>query len=139
VLRRLLARYGYGEIRLPIVESTALFSRSIGEVTDIVEKEMYSFADRNGDSMSLRPEGTAGCVRAAIQHNLIAMPCRLWYGGPMFRYERPQKGRQRQFHQIGAEIFGHSHTGCGRGTHHSARARLWRELGIADAVTPGNQ
>ena len=92
---RLLASYGYGELRLPLVEQTDLFSRSIGEVTDIVEKEMYSFEDRHGDSLSLRPEGTAGCVRAAIQQNLLATPCRLWYGGPMFRYERPQKGRQR--------------------------------------------
>lgn len=129
----LLGRYGYAEIRLPIVESTALFSRSIGEVTDIVEKEMYSFEDRNGDSMSLRPEGTAGCVRAAIQNNLIAMPCRLWYEGPMFRYERPQKGRQRQFHQIGAEIFGHASPDA------DAELivlldRLWRALGVRDSV-----
>ena len=83
---RLLQRYGYGELRLPLVEATALFKRSIGDVTDIVEKEMYSFEDRNGDSLSLRPEGTAGGVRAAIQHNLTAAPCRLWYRGPMFRY-----------------------------------------------------
>jgi histidyl-tRNA synthetase len=130
----LLARYGYGELRLPIVESTALFSRSIGDVTDIVEKEMYSFTDRNGDSISLRPEGTAGCVRAAIQHNLIATPCRLWYSGPMFRYERPQKGRQRQFHQIGAEIFGHS-TPDADAELIILLARLWRELGIGEAVT----
>ncbi|MEL7044566.1 MAG: histidine--tRNA ligase [Pseudomonadota bacterium] len=130
---RLLDAYGYEEIRMPVVEATALFSRSIGEVTDIVEKEMYSFDDRNGDSLTLRPEGTAGCVRAAIQHNLIASPCRLWYAGPMFRYERPQKGRQRQFHQVGVELFGYG------GPDAEAEllvltARLWREFGIADAV-----
>jgi len=129
----LLASYGYAELRLPLVEPTALFARSIGEVTDIVEKEMYSFDDRNGDSLSLRPEGTAGCVRAAIQHNLIASPCRLWYAGPMFRYERPQKGRQRQFHQVGVELFGYE------GPDAEAElllllARLWRLLGIEDAV-----
>jgi len=95
-----LSSYGYEEIRLPIIESTDLFARSIGEVTDIVEKEMYTFADRNDDSMTLRPEGTAGCVRAVVQHNLAVTPQRLWYMGPMFRYERPQKGRQRQFHQL---------------------------------------
>jgi histidyl-tRNA synthetase len=129
----LLASYGYRELRMPIVEATALFRRSIGEVTDIVEKEMYTFEDRNGDSLTLRPEGTAGCVRAAIQHNLIASPCRLWYAGPMFRYERPQKGRQRQFHQVGAELFGYA------GPDAEAEllvllARLWRRLGIADHV-----
>ena len=101
-----LSSYGYSEIRLPIIEPTDLFARSIGEVTDIVEKEMYSFADRNDDSMTLRPEGTAGCVRAVVQHNLAVTPQRLWYMGPMFRYERPQKGRQRQFHQLGVEAFG---------------------------------
>jgi histidyl-tRNA synthetase len=107
VFRRELTRYGYDEIRLPIVEKTELFARSIGEVTDIVEKEMYTFTDRNGDSLTLRPEGTAGCVRAAIQRGLLhnARP-RLWYAGPMFRHERPQKGRYRQFHQVGAEAFG---------------------------------
>jgi histidyl-tRNA synthetase len=130
----LLAAYGYAEIRLPLVESTALFSRSIGEVTDIVEKEMYTFDDRNGDSLSLRPEGTAGCVRAAIQHNLIASPCRLWYGGPMFRYERPQKGRQRQFHQIGVEIFGYP-TPDAEAELQMLLARLWSRLGIAKHVT----
>lgn len=130
---KLLEGYGYGELRFPLVEPTALFSRSIGEVTDIVEKEMYSFEDRNGDSMSLRPEGTAGCVRAAIQNNLIASPCRLWYSGPMFRYERPQKGRQRQFHQIGAEIFGYA-TPDADAELITLLARLWRILGIDDAV-----
>lgn len=105
--RHELERYGFAEIRLPVVEKTELFSRSIGEVTDIVEKEMYTFTDRNGDSLTLRPEGTAGCVRAALQRGLLhnARP-RLWYTGPMFRHERPQKGRYRQFHQIGAEAFG---------------------------------
>jgi histidyl-tRNA synthetase len=129
----LLATYGYAEVRLPLVEPTALFARSIGEVTDIVEKEMYSFEDRNGDSLSLRPEGTAGCVRAAIQHNLIATPCRLWYGGPMFRYERPQKGRQRQFHQIGVEIFGHA-TPDAEAELQVLLARLWSRLGISAHV-----
>jgi histidyl-tRNA synthetase len=104
--RRVLDAYGYAEIRTPLVEVTELFKRSIGEVTDIVEKEMYSFEDRNGDSLSLRPEGTASCVRAAIEHGLLNQPQRLWYRGPMFRRERPQKGRYRQFHQIGVEVFG---------------------------------
>ena len=130
---RLFAAYGYGEVRMPLVESTALFSRSIGEVTDIVEKEMYTFEDRNGDSMSLRPEGTAGCVRAAIQHNLIATPCKLWYRGPMFRYERPQKGRQRQFHQIGAEIFGYG-TPDADAELLILLNDLWRELGVHQSV-----
>ena len=106
-VRDVLGRYGYSEICTPIIETTELFRRSIGEVTDIVEKEMYTFDDRNGDSLTLRPEGTAGCVRAGIQsglfHNQVQ---RLWYRGPMFRHERPQKGRYRQFHQIGAEAFG---------------------------------
>jgi histidyl-tRNA synthetase len=124
-----LSGYGYDEIRLPLVESTALFSRSIGDVTDIVEKEMYTFEDRNGDHLSLRPEGTAGCVRAAIQHNLTASPCRLWYRGAMFRYERPQKGRARQFHQIGAEVFGYS-TPDADAELILLLARLWRELGV---------
>ncbi|MBA1148067.1 histidine--tRNA ligase [Ectothiorhodospiraceae bacterium WFHF3C12] len=106
-IQEVLGAYGYEEIRLPYLEQTDLFARSIGEVTDIVEKEMYSFEDRNGESLSLRPEGTAGCVRAGIQHGLFhGRQPRLWYGGAMFRYERPQKGRYRQFHQIGAEVFG---------------------------------
>jgi histidyl-tRNA synthetase len=104
--RGVLESYGYEEIRTPLVELTELFKRSIGEVTDIVEKEMYSFSDRNGESLSLRPEGTASCVRAAIEHGLLDRPQRLWYRGPMFRHERPQKGRYRQFHQIGVEVFG---------------------------------
>ena len=103
-----LSRYGYQEIRLPLVEYSHLFQRSIGQATDIVEKEMYSFADRHDESISLRPEGTAGCVRAMIQHGLLdnQQQHRLWYQGPMFRYENPQKGRQRQFHQLGVECFG---------------------------------
>ena len=101
-VRKVLSGYGYREIRMPIVEQTDLFKRSIGEVTDIVEKEMYTFEDRNGDSLTLRPEGTAGCVRAAEEHGLLFNQTqRLWYTGPMFRHERPQKGRYRQFHQIG--------------------------------------
>lgn len=131
----LLARYGYSEIRFPVLESTSLFKRAIGEVTDIVEKEMYTFEDRSGDSVTLRPEGTAGCVRACEQNGLLFNQVqRLWYQGPMFRYERPQKGRLRQFHQIGAEVFGLA------GPDIDAemlvmQARLWRELGIQDAVT----
>ena len=102
-----LSRYSYQEIRFPILEQTELFKRSVGEATDIVEKEMYSFEDRNGDQLSLRPEGTAGCVRACTEHGLLHNQTqRLWYAGPMFRHERPQKGRQRQFHQIGVEAFG---------------------------------
>ncbi len=134
VFRRLMAAYGYGEIRLPIVEKTELFKRSIGEVTDIVEKEMYTFEDRNGDSLTLRPEGTAGCVRAGIQHGLLHNQVqRLWYAGPMFRHERPQKGRYRQFHQFGVEVFGLP------GPDIDAElilmtARLWRELGMGDEV-----
>ncbi|MFK7977307.1 MAG: histidine--tRNA ligase [Halioglobus sp.] len=132
-VERVLNSYCYGEIRLPIAEKTALFHRSIGEVTDIVEKEMYSFDDRNGDSMTLRPEGTAGCARAAIQQNLLSVPRKLWYSGPMFRYERPQKGRQRQFHQIGAECFGYS-TPDIEAELIVMCARLWRELGLEDGI-----
>ncbi|MHB0872723.1 MAG: histidine--tRNA ligase [Acidithiobacillus ferrooxidans] len=106
-LRMLLALYDYGEVRLPLVESTELFARAIGDATDIVQKEMYTFADRNGDSLTLRPEGTAGCVRAAIQARSIrGQTPRYYYMGPMFRHERPQKGRYRQFHQLGVEVFG---------------------------------
>ncbi len=128
-------QYGYQEIRMPIAEKTDLFCRSIGEATDVVEKEMYTFADRNGDNMTLRPEGTASCVRAAQEHGLTYNQVqRLWYHGPMFRYERPQKGRQRQFHQFGAEVYGLE------GPDVDAEliimtARLWRELGLQDAVT----
>ena len=107
VLKDVLHAYGYEEIRLPLLEHTELFARSIGAATDIVEKEMYTFDDRNGDSLTLRPEGTAGCVRACIEHGLLHnQQQRLWYTGPMFRHERPQKGRYRQFFQIGAEVFG---------------------------------
>ena len=107
VLRQTLSSYGFNEVRMPIVEKTNLFCRAIGEVTDVVEKEMYSFEDRSGDHLSLRPEGTAGCVRSCLEHNLIYnQEQRLWYMGPMFRHERPQKGRYRQFHQMGCEVFG---------------------------------
>jgi histidyl-tRNA synthetase len=106
-LARVVNGFGYGEIRFPLLEQTALFKRSIGDVTDIVEKEMYSFEDRNGDSLSLRPEGTACCVRAALEHGLLYHQIqRLWYQGPFYRHERPQKGRYRQFHQLGIEAFG---------------------------------
>ena len=105
-VRAVLESYGYNELRTPLVEVTELFKRSIGEVTDIVEKEMYSFEDRGGDQLALRPEGTASCVRAAIEHSLLDQPQRIWYRGPMFRRERPQRGRYRQFHQIGVEVFG---------------------------------
>lgn len=134
-VRRVVSAYGYGEMRLPIVEHTELFKRTIGEVTDIVEKEMYTFPDRNDESMTLRPEGTAGCVRAAEQHGMLYNQVqRLWYTGPMFRYERPQKGRYRQFHQIGVETFGL------QGPDIDAEvimmsARLWRDLGLIDHVT----
>jgi histidyl-tRNA synthetase len=133
-VREVLAAYGYREIRLPIVEKTELFARSIGEVTDIVEKEMYTFADRNGESLTLRPEGTAGCARACIEHGLLHHQTqRLWYAGPMFRYEKPQKGRYRQFHQVGAEAYGmvgpdiDAELIC-------LTARLWRQLGIGDVA-----
>ena len=106
-LRATLERHGFAEVRLPLLEPTELFARTIGEVTDIVEKEMYTFLDRNGDSLTLRPEGTAGAVRAGIEHGLFqGQLLRWWYQGPMFRHERPQRGRYRQFHQIGAECFG---------------------------------
>lgn len=107
ILRDILQSFGYQEIRLPIVEKTELFKRTIGEATDIVEKEMYTFLDRNEESLTLRPEQTAGCVRAGIEHGLFYNQIqRLWYLGSNFRYERPQKGRYRQFHQCGAEVFG---------------------------------
>lgn len=128
-------QYGYSEIRMPLVESTDLFCRSIGEVTDIVEKEMYTFEDRNGDSLSLRPEGTASCVRAGLEHGLFYNQTqRLWYQGPMFRHERPQKGRYRQFHQIGIECFGMA------GAEIEAEIilmsyRLWKKLGLSAELT----
>lgn len=132
-VRDWLRAYGYRPIRMPLVEPTPLFSRAIGEVTDIVEKEMYSFEDRlNGEQLTLRPEGTASCVRAVLQHNLLYEgPKRLWYMGPMFRHERPQKGRYRQFHQVGVEALGFP------GPDVDAEqilmgARLWDDLGLAD-------
>ncbi len=135
VLRRVASNYGFAEIRMPIVESTALFKRSIGEVTDIVEKEMYTFDDRNGDSLTLRPEGTASCIRAANQHGLLYnQEQRLWYMGPMFRHERPQKGRYRQFHQFGLEAFGIATPDIDAEVI-LLTSRLWRELGINEFVT----
>jgi histidyl-tRNA synthetase len=134
-LRSLMQRYGYREIRLPVVEPTPLFKRAIGEVTDIVEKEMYSFEDRSGESLTLRPEGTAGCVRACLEHGLTHNQSpKLWYTGPMFRYERPQKGRYRQFHQFGVETFGQA------GADMDAElilmtARLWQSLGLTNVVS----
>ncbi|MGM0430221.1 MAG: histidine--tRNA ligase [Pseudomonadota bacterium] len=134
VIRRVAASYGYSEIRMPVLESTQLFKRSIGEVTDIVEKEMYTFDDRNGESVTLRPEGTASCVRAGNQHGLLYNQIqRLWYMGPMFRYERPQKGRYRQFHQFGIETFGLESADADAEVI-LLSARLWREFGIADQV-----
>ncbi|MEP5766452.1 MAG: histidine--tRNA ligase [Halieaceae bacterium] len=130
---QVLEAYGYREIRLPVVEETALFSRAIGEVTDIVEKEMYSFPDRNDKSLTLRPEGTAGCVRAVSQHGLLGSQQKLWYAGPMFRYERPQKGRQRQFSQIGVEVFGTASADV-EAELILLSARLWRALGVDSAV-----
>ena len=130
-VRDVMRGYCFQEMRTPLLEQTALFKRSIGEVTDIVEKEMYTFDDRNGESISLRPENTAGCIRAAIEHNLLqqGMVSRVWYQGPMFRYERPQKGRYRQFVQIGAEVYGVS------GPEIEAELillshRLWKKLGL---------
>lgn len=132
----LLDGYGYSEIRLPILEFTELFARGIGEGTDVVDKEMYTFLDRNGESLTMRPEGTAGCVRAVLEHGLSGggQVQKLWYTGPMFRYEKPQKGRYRQFHQIGVEVFNLS------GPDIDAELiiltwRLWQKLGMAEAVT----
>jgi histidyl-tRNA synthetase len=131
VLTGVLRRYGYRELRFPVVEHTELFERSIGETSDIVSKEMYTFTDRNGERLTLRPEGTAGCVRAVIEHGLLQAGLqRVWYMGPMFRREKPQQGRFRQFHQIGAEAFGMP------GPDIDAELivmtdRMWRELGIA--------
>lgn len=134
IIREVLASYCYQEIRLPIVEKTDLFKRSIGEVTDIVEKEMYTFNDRNNDSLTLRPEGTAGCLRACLEHGLLHNQVhRLWYCGPMFRHERPQKGRYRQFYQLGVETYGMA------GPDIDAEIilltdRMWTQLGIRDKV-----
>jgi histidyl-tRNA synthetase len=130
--RSLVESYGYRQIRTPIVEKSALFSRSIGEVTDIVEKEMYSFTDRNGDSLSLRPENTASVVRAGLEHGLLNdQQHRLWYCGPMFRHERPQKGRYRQFYQLGAETFGMAGADIEAELIFLA-ARFWQRLGLED-------
>ncbi len=134
IARDVLHAYGYREIRLPIIEKSELFARSIGNLTDIVEKEMYSFEDRSGENLTLRPEGTAGCVRAGIEngflHNQIQ---RLWYAGPMFRHERPQKGRYRQFHQIGVEAFGIESADLDAELIMMC-ARLWTALGL-DGLT----
>ena len=134
VLRETVESYGYSEIRMPILEKTDLFVRSIGEVTDVVEKEMYSFEDVGGDKLSLRPEGTAGCVRACNEHGIIHnQERRLWYMGPMFRHEKPQKGRYREFHQFGIEVFGL------KGPDIDAEIlmltnRIWQKFGISDHV-----
>ncbi len=134
VLREVVHAYGYREIRLPVVEKTELFKRSIGEITDIVEKEMYTFEDRNGDSLTLRPEGTAGCVRACMEHGLLYNQVqRLWYAGPMFRHERPQKGRYRQFHQIGVEAFGMAGPDIDAEMIFMS-ARIWQRLGIGQTA-----
>jgi histidyl-tRNA synthetase len=131
-LQNVFSGYGYSEIRIPVLEKTELFARAIGGATDVVEKEMYAFEDRNGDLLSLRPEGTAGVVRAVLQNALLyAAPVRLWYMGPMFRRERPQKGRTRQFNQVGAEVFGAA------GPDIDAELlvmcqRIWRELGLSN-------
>ncbi len=131
---RCLNDYGYQEIRMPLLESTQLFKRTIGEVTDIVEKEMYTFNDLNGDSLTLRPEGTAGCVRACLEHGLLHnQQQKLWYCGPMFRHEKPQKGRYRQFNQLGVEAFGIAGVGIELELIAICK-RLWVALGIDDAV-----
>lgn len=136
VVRTWLSSYGYQNIRTPVVENTALFVRSIGEATDIVEKEMYTFIDSlNGDSLTLRPEGTAACLRAVLEHNLLYNNTqRLWYMGPMFRHERPQKGRYRQFHQIGVEALGFD--GPDVDVELIAMSYdLWQRLGLVDSVS----
>jgi len=131
-LSDILIGYGYQELRLPLLEKTALFQRVIGEVTDIVEKEMYTFDDRNGESLSLRPEGTAGCVRAMIEHGLLRNTIqKIWYNGAMFRYEKPQKERYRQFHQIGVEVYGLS-TADIDAEILLMTARFWQVLGLKD-------
>jgi len=133
-LRNVVSNYGYEEIRTPILEKTELFCRSIGEITDIVEKEMYTFVDKGEESLTLRPEGTAACVRAGIEHGLLYnQQQRLWYIGPMFRRERPQKGRYRQFHQFGIEAFGFEGPDIDAEVI-ALSARLWKVLGFADKV-----
>lgn len=134
MLRAVLESYDYQEIRLPVVEKTELFRRSIGEVTDIVEKEMYTFEDRNGDSLTLRPEGTAGCLRACIEHGLLHNQVhRLWYMGAMFRHERPQKGRYRQFYQLGVETYGLPGPDIDAELILLTR-RFWQRLGIGNTL-----
>ncbi|CAM2906537.1 histidine--tRNA ligase [Legionella worsleiensis] len=130
-----LSRYGYQEIRFPLIENTQLFKRTIGEITDIVEKEMYTFNDLNGDSLTLRPEGTAGCVRACLENGLLHnQQQRLWYMGPMFRHERPQKGRYRQFTQFGVEAFGMSGSTI-EVELISLSYRIWKALGFEQQLT----
>lgn len=134
-IRQTLASYGYAEMRSPILESTNLFARGVGEETDIVSKEMFTFQDRDEEFLTLRPEGTAGCVRAAIEHGWIYnQEQRLWYIGPMFRYERPQKGRYRQFHQAGVEVFGIANPEADAELI-LLTARLWEKLGIRQHVS----
>ncbi len=134
VCKQVAQQYGYREIRFPIVEQTALFKRGIGDVTDIVEKEMYTFLDRNGDSLTLRPEGTASCVRAGIEHGLLFNQIqRLWYMGPMFRHERPQKGRYRQFHQFSIEAFGLNNADIDAEVILLAK-RICDQLGLSDSI-----
>ncbi len=134
-LKQILDSYGYSEIRTPVVEHTPLFSRAIGEATDVVEKEMYTFLDRGGEQLTLRPEATAGSVRGCIEHGLFYhQQPRLWYLGPMFRYERPQKGRYRQFYQLGVEVFGHEGPDIDAELIMMTR-RCWKALGIASHLT----
>jgi histidyl-tRNA synthetase len=129
-----LSSYGYQEIRFPLIESTQLFKRTIGEVTDIVEKEMYTFQDTNGDSLTLRPEGTASCVRACLEHGLLHnQQQKLWYMGPMFRHERPQKGRYRQFTQLGVEALGMPDSGIELELIAMCH-RLWNQLGFSNSI-----
>ncbi len=133
-VRDVLRSYGYQELGFPVIESTSLFSRLVGEATDVVEKEMYTFPDRNGESLTLRPEGTAGIVRLAQENGLVYNQVqRFWYSGPMFRYERPQKGRYRQFEQIGAECFGMPGPDIDVELM-LMTARIWKELGLSDDV-----
>ncbi|MBB6086310.1 histidyl-tRNA synthetase [Wenzhouxiangella marina] len=133
-LRDCASSYDFREIRIPVLENAEVFTRAIGQATDVVEKEMYAFEDRNGDVLSLRPEGTAGVVRAAIQHGLLHTPgLKVWYQGPMFRHERPQKGRQRQFHQFGAEVFGLDQPATDVELILMV-TRIWKMLGLSDRV-----
>ncbi|UAJ64819.1 histidine--tRNA ligase [Candidatus Schneideria nysicola] len=134
IIKNIVINYGYSEIRLPIVEKTALFKRAIGNYTELIEKEMYTFKDRNGEQLTLRPEGTAGCIRSGIENGLFHnQEQRLWYLGPMFRHERPQKARYRQFYQLGLEVFGQ------KGPDTDAELillinRIWKTLGISDEI-----